>query len=73
MAIKSSNCDKVTQMCEYKKSFSLVVSNPPYISLHEELPSDVIEWEPHSALFAGEKGTEDIDKDHGLMSSCRYE
>ena len=46
---------------EYKKSFSLVVSNPPYISLHEELPSDVIDWEPHSALFAGEKGTEDIE------------
>ncbi len=35
-----------------------VVSNPPYISLHEaaELPRLVRDWEPHSALFAEDDG-----------------
>lgn len=38
--------------------FDLIVSNPPYIPKHdfEELPIVVKEYEPHSALFAEEKG-----------------
>jgi len=46
---------------ELKESFSLVVSNPPYISTKESLPAEVANWEPHMALYAGEKGTEDIE------------
>ena len=38
--------------------FDVVVSNPPYIAEHEraELQPEVRDWEPGSALFAGEAG-----------------
>ena len=38
----------------------LVVSNPPYIPVREELMPDVVNFEPKSALFAGEDGMEVI-------------
>jgi len=40
--------------------FDMVVSNPPYVSLHEAngLQGEVLDHEPHIALFAGEQGTE---------------
>lgn len=38
--------------------FDLIVSNPPYISEHDqhEMDSSVIKYEPHQALFAEEDG-----------------
>lgn len=38
--------------------FDIIVSNPPYIGESEraELPRDVVDWEPASALFAGDDG-----------------
>ncbi len=41
--------------------FDVVVSNPPYIA-HEdaEVEQSVNKWEPHSALFAGADGLDDI-------------
>ena len=36
--------------------FDLVVSNPPYVALTDPLPTEVRDWEPASALFAGEFG-----------------
>lgn len=41
-------------------SFHLVISNPPYVATGDELPSDVADWEPHGALFAGEDGLDDV-------------
>jgi release factor glutamine methyltransferase len=38
----------------------VVVSNPPYIAEHEELPASVADWEPAAALVAGPDGTEDL-------------
>ena len=38
----------------------LIVSNPPYIADDEELPVEVCDWEPASALRAGPTGLEDI-------------
>lgn len=40
--------------------FDIIVSNPPYIGTREsaQLPTDVREWEPHAALFAGDDGLE---------------
>jgi release factor glutamine methyltransferase len=35
----------------------LVVSNPPYVPVDVELPSEVARWEPTSALYAGADGT----------------
>jgi release factor glutamine methyltransferase len=45
-------------------SFELIVSNPPYIGTveRESLPSEVKDQEPESALFAGPKGTEVIER-----------
>lgn len=39
-------------------NLDLVVSNPPYVGGEEELPSEVLDWEPHEALFAGRDGFE---------------
>lgn len=38
--------------------FDLIVSNPPYVALGEELPREVGEFEPKEALFAGATGLE---------------
>lgn len=39
----------------------VIVSNPPYIADGEELPDDVVDWEPAAALFAGPTGLEAIE------------
>ena len=44
---------------ERRGQFDVIVSNPPYIADHEELPPVVAKWEPTSALFAGPTGLED--------------
>ena len=38
--------------------FDYIISNPPYIGLREQaqLPREVLQHEPHAALFAGETG-----------------
>jgi len=44
---------------ERQGEFDVIISNPPYIAEHEELPPVVAEWEPSSALYAGPTGLED--------------
>lgn len=34
----------------------ILVSNPPYIPLHEQMEHSVVDYEPHVALFGGEDG-----------------
>src|SRR4051812_33165183 len=36
--------------------FDLILCNPPYVARGAQLPRDVVEWEPHEALFAAEDG-----------------
>ena len=36
--------------------FDLILSNPPYIEDGADLPADVVQFEPHCALFAGSDG-----------------
>ncbi|MDH3679335.1 MAG: peptide chain release factor N(5)-glutamine methyltransferase [Acidimicrobiia bacterium] len=39
----------------------VVVANPPYIAEGEDLPPEVVDWEPAEALIAGPEGTEDLE------------
>jgi release factor glutamine methyltransferase len=41
------------------EAFDLILCNPPYIAKNEDLPPDVADWEPATALFAGDDGLED--------------
>ena len=41
-------------------SIDLIVSNPPYVALGDEVEDIVRDWEPPSALFAGDDGLDDI-------------
>lgn len=49
---------------------SLIISNPPYVATSDELPPVVRDWEPTSALVAGERGTEDVE--HLLNEASRW-
>jgi release factor glutamine methyltransferase len=37
---------------------AVVVSNPPYVAVDDELPAEVGQWEPAGALVSGPAGTE---------------
>ena len=39
--------------------FDLILCNPPYVATSEPLPRDVVDHEPHEALFAGADGLDD--------------
>ncbi len=45
---------------ELRAQIDVIVSNPPYVRADAELGSDLLEWEPHSALFAGHDGLDHI-------------
>ncbi len=54
-------CDLLSALaCDLRGRFDLIVANPPYVATGETpvLPSEVVEHEPHAALFAGADGTE---------------
>lgn len=41
---------------EVKGSFDLIISNPPYIAITDNVDEKVLKYEPHMALFAEENG-----------------
>ncbi len=41
--------------------FGVIVANPPYVADDEQLPAEVVAWEPAEALFAGPLGTEHLE------------
>ena len=43
-------------------SIDVVVSNPPYIGVGEELPAVVADWEPAVALWSGPTGREAVEQ-----------
>lgn len=46
---------------DLRGSLDVIVSNPPYIATGDPLVGDsVLKWEPHSALFAGTDGLNDL-------------
>lgn len=40
----------------------LLVSNPPYVAVGEQLPAEIVDYEPAPALFAGRAGTEVLER-----------
>lgn len=52
--------DGLSAALPIEESF-IIVSNPPYIPSSITLERDVMDFEPASALFAGEKGTDVLD------------
>lgn len=43
--------------CEpLSRTYDIVVANPPYIPVKESLPNEIINYEPHTALFGGDDG-----------------
>lgn len=50
----------------------LLVSNPPYIPESMKLMKDVQAFEPHTALFAGKKGTDVLEKIRAQAKSHPY-
>lgn len=51
--------------------FSLILANPPYIAPSETLQKNVLDHEPHNALFAAEEGLEIIRRIIEGLSSFR--
>jgi release factor glutamine methyltransferase len=47
---------------DLRGAIDVIVTNPPYIGEGEELPSEVIDWEPRPALIAGPTGLEAIER-----------
>jgi release factor glutamine methyltransferase len=45
---------------DLRGEIDVIVSNPPYIGADEELPGEVVDWEPTDALIAGPSGLEAI-------------
>ncbi len=41
---------------ELAGQLAVIVSNPPYVAVHETLPSEVADWEPELALRSGPDG-----------------
>ena len=48
--------DMCEPLIEQNLKVDILVSNPPYIPLHEEVEHSVKDFEPHVALFGGEDG-----------------
>lgn len=46
---------------ELRGGFDVIVANPPYVATDDDLPAEVADWEPGSALVAGPRGTEDLE------------
>ena len=63
----NSNPAPNSQNTTLKGKLDLIVSNPPYIADHEQLPEIITAHEPAKALYAGPKGTEAI---HALLSGA---
>lgn len=56
----NSNPAPNSQNTTLKGKLDLIVSNPPYIATHEQLPEIITAHEPAKALYAGPEGTEAI-------------
>jgi len=65
LEVNMVRCDLLSGLSpELRSNVDVVVSNPPYVPVSERslLPADVVEHEPHEALFALEGGIDVIER-----------
>lgn len=48
--------DMLKPLADRDLKVDILISNPPYIPIHEEMERSVVDYEPHVALFGGEDG-----------------
>lgn len=48
--------DMLEPLIDRNLKVDILISNPPYIPVHETMEASVIDYEPHVALFGGEDG-----------------
>lgn len=48
--------DMLAPLIERQIRLDVLVCNPPYIPVHEQMEASVVDYEPHVALFGGEDG-----------------
>jgi release factor glutamine methyltransferase len=54
--VKIFESDMLKNVIHNKKKFDILISNPPYLSPHEEIMKSVKKYEPNIALYGGEDG-----------------
>lgn len=65
LSVSFVHCDYLDGLApDLEGSFDVVVSNPPYVARSEQplLPPEVVEHEPHQALFARGQGLSDVQR-----------
>jgi release factor glutamine methyltransferase len=63
LEVELLSCDLLTDLpSDFRRAVDVIVSNPPYVATTERdlFAADVIEHEPHEALFAGDGGLDVI-------------
>ncbi len=58
LRVRFAEADLLTDLVP--DSLDFVVSNPPYVGIHEEVELQVRRFEPHAAIFGGEDGMDVI-------------
>lgn len=48
--------DMLEPLIDRNLKVDILISNPPYIPIHEEMEASVVDYEPHVALFGGDDG-----------------
>ena len=72
LMVRFTHCAYLDELPEHLAgAVDVVVSNPPYVARAEQgrLPVDVVEHEPHEALFASDDGLTDI---HRIAEDARH-
>lgn len=55
-----------------KHQFHVIMSNPPYISQNEQLPRNVLQWDPPLALYGGNNGLRAYEEIIPLLSQILH-
>ncbi len=56
--VKIYKSDMLDEIIKRKEKYDVLISNPPYLTMDEEIMDSVIKYEPAIALFGGKNGME---------------